>query len=203
MWGGRISIIGLQALNKHLFDNLEMPGDLSRERFIKMLCMDAAELEAVYTEPYIMQDLIGQWSSSQMYEWTKLYQLTQLEYNPIYNYDRTEEETIKDTMSGTSSGTGSTSRTTGGTQQNNVTGYNVDSFSPATQQTVSGTESDLSSASSQSSGKNDRERSVRAYGNIGVTSTQQMMQQEMEIARMNIYEIMIKEFINRFCVQVY
>lgn len=203
MWGGRVSIMGLQALNKHLFDGMEMPGDLSKEQFIKMLCMDAGELEAVYTEPYIMQDLIQQWSSSQMYEWTKLYQLTQLEYNPIYNYDRTEEETIKDTSSGTSSGTSSASKTTSGNQQNNVTGYNTDAFSPMNQQVVSGTESDITSGSSQSSGAADRDRSVRAYGNIGVTSTQQMMQQEMEVARMNIYEIMIKEFINRFCVQVY
>ncbi len=47
-------------------------------------------------------------------------------------------------------------------------------------------------------------RQLRNYGNIGVTTTQQMMLQEMEIAQMlDLTKIIADEFIETFCVGVY
>lgn len=43
---------------------------------------------------------------------------------------------------------------------------------------------------------------LHAHGNIGVT-TQQLIQEEREIARFNLYDIIIEDFKQRFCVLVY
>ena len=50
--------------------------------------------------------------------------------------------------------------------------------------------------------KNDAEN-IRAYGNIGVTTTQQMIEQERETAKFNIFQVILDEFKQRFCVLVY
>lgn len=50
--------------------------------------------------------------------------------------------------------------------------------------------------------KNDTEN-IRAYGNIGVTTTQQMIEQERETAKFNIFQVILDEFKQRFCVLVY
>lgn len=48
------------------------------------------------------------------------------------------------------------------------------------------------------------ERSVLAYGNIGVTTSQDMLTQEMEIAKIiQVVPIIIESFKNRFCLMVY
>ena len=48
------------------------------------------------------------------------------------------------------------------------------------------------------------ERTVLAYGNIGVTTSQEMLTQEMEIAKIiNVVPIIIESFKNRFCIMVY
>lgn len=48
------------------------------------------------------------------------------------------------------------------------------------------------------------QRQLHNYGNIGVTTTQQMMQQEMDIAQMlDLTKIIADEFIETFCVGVY
>lgn len=48
------------------------------------------------------------------------------------------------------------------------------------------------------------ERSVEAYGNIGVTTSQEMLTQEMEIAKIiQVVPIIIESFKNRFCLMVY
>ena len=47
-------------------------------------------------------------------------------------------------------------------------------------------------------------RSVLAYGNIGVTTSQDMLTQEIEVAKIiNVIPIIIESFKNRFCLLVY
>ena len=48
------------------------------------------------------------------------------------------------------------------------------------------------------------DRTMLAYGNIGVTTSQEMLTQEMEIAKMiQVVPIIIESFKNRFCLLVY
>ena len=44
---------------------------------------------------------------------------------------------------------------------------------------------------------------LRAHGNIGVTTTQEMIRQQREIETFNIYDIIIDDFRNRLCILVY
>ena len=44
---------------------------------------------------------------------------------------------------------------------------------------------------------------LRAHGNIGVTTTQDMIRQQREIEQFNLYDIIIDDFRNRFCILVY
>ena len=48
------------------------------------------------------------------------------------------------------------------------------------------------------------ERTMLAYGNIGVTTSQEMLTQELELAKIiNVMPIIIESFKNRFCLMVY
>ena len=48
------------------------------------------------------------------------------------------------------------------------------------------------------------ERTVLAYGNIGVTTSQEMLTQELELAKIiNVIPIIIESFKERFCIMVY
>ena len=53
--------------------------------------------------------------------------------------------------------------------------------------------------------KNDGtvERWRQEHGNIGVTTTQQMIKEEVDVADINIYQIIIDDFKQRFCIMVY
>lgn len=54
-------------------------------------------------------------------------------------------------------------------------------------------------------GNNDTERiyTQRRTGNIGVTTTQQMLEQEREIAKFNMVEYITDSFKKRFCLMIY
>ena len=50
---------------------------------------------------------------------------------------------------------------------------------------------------------NDGEHELHAHGNIGVTTTQEMIEQERQIDRFNLYDIIIEDFKMRFCILIY
>ena len=45
--------------------------------------------------------------------------------------------------------------------------------------------------------------SIRAVGNIGVTTTQQMIEQERNVVQFNVMDYIINEYKNQFCIQIY
>lgn len=65
---------------------------------------------------------------------------------------------------------------------------------------------ETSSSTTGSGTHSDEETFTREYtgkGNIGTMTSQDMIKQEREIAMMDIIDIMIKEFKNRFLIQIY
>ena len=222
-----LSILGLYQREPTLFDELELPGSMNKDVLIDNILYEAATLEAYYPDPNFMKFMIGRWSFMNQSVWQKLYDTTVIEYNPIFNYDRTEEwsenEQMLDkrTLAGTERET-STDNSSGeirssGTVQSelNVSGYNESSYVPR-EQTIE-TPDTLTSNTSEtdrivSIDKNDTEnmdrkrdniRIGRAFGNIGVTTTQQMIQQERETVLFNMYKVITDSFVDRFCLMVY
>lgn len=103
----------------------------------------------------------------------------------------------------------------------NVTAFDTDSYSPNDQQTQdintsshadhSG-ERDLTrteTGSATTSGSRDRDRTenektVRVeQGNIGVTTTQQMMKEQREAVLFSLYDVIMQDFKHEFCVMIY
>lgn len=222
-----LSILGLYQREPTLFDELELPGSMNKDVLIDNILYEAAPLEAYYPDPNFMKFMIGRWSFMNQSVWQKLYDTTILEYNPIFNYDRTEEWSENEQMLDKRTLTGkemetSTDNSSGeirssGTVQSelNVSGYNESSYVPR-EQTIE-TPDTLTSNTSEtdrivSIDKNDTEnmdrkrdniRTGRAFGNIGVTTTQQMIQQERETVLFNMYKVITDSFIERFCLMIY
>ena len=137
--------------------------------------------------------------------------------------------TVSDSGSRKNTGTQSTETTgkdsfTGSgnsTSSDEISAYNSNSFqndkknttnssnSSETNTTTNSTRTDnLSESNSNTrtdnlSEKTDSDRKGRAHGNIGVTTSQQMLQSELDIAKWNIYEQITDLFLSEFCIMVY
>ena len=61
-------------------------------------------------------------------------------------------------------------------------------------------ESDLVNSSGAST---DVKRTARMWGNIGVTTTQQMIEEERRVSEFNISDYIIESFKRRFCLLIY
>lgn len=129
--------------------------------------------------------------------WNKEYEVLGFEYDPISNYDSTEHESIENKNATTKANTGTqstsgnqtVSSTTSGSGKNNVYGFNsataVDDSTSSDSATNSKTSTDSTTRtdnlSESQSGSGTVERSLTRKGNIGVTTSQQMIQSEIDL----------------------
>lgn len=162
-----LSVLGLWNYNPFIFNNMSVPAGIDKATLESNILLECAELEILYADPVFMQMAIREWSKTMLPVWEKLYNTTQLTYNPIHNYDRHEE--YEDTTEATGS-------------QNS---FENAGFVPAAKQDGS------------------VKHEAHLYGNIGVTSTQDMLKQEREVAQYNIYQQIVNDFKNRFCLLIY
>lgn len=97
-----------------------------------------------------------------------IWKTTQYEYNPIENYSMTEE--FNDKNEGSASSSGNASERHSDTPQNSID--NIDDYMSSASK---------SDTAGQSSSKNNNNHTGWRKGNIGVTTSQQMIQSERDI----------------------
>ena len=221
--GMKLSVLGLYNFNSGLFSEMVYPSGFSedeKQTVVGNILAECAELEVLYPDYDTMKGLIGLWSKLNISVWQRIFTASQLEYNPIENYNRTELETIADDHSDTHSGIDSTSSSGSNTETNSGTDTNTNSVTSydSNSQVVHDTSSllhghvvaDYSSGStSLTHGEKivhdgDITRNNHTSGNIGVTTSQQMLEQEIEVAaKLNVINMIVESFKNRFCLLVY
>ena len=182
-----LSIMGMYNFDNTLFDGLQVPSGIDKQDIIDEILTRCAELEVLYPAPSIMKRAIEIWSKSNQIKWQKLYDTMTVEYNPIWNVDANITET--------GSGTREIDRNNAGSNIHSVKGFNETNWAESDKNEIDNTENIGETA-------NDT-RTTRRTGNIGVTTTQQMLEAERQIADFNLIDIIVNSFKYRFCILVY
>lgn len=218
-------------MNYPSYDGNELSAE-EKQMLIDNLMAECSGLEILYPNPFIMKNMISLWSMKEKPTWDRIYRAALLDYDPIENYHRTEHtiETLanydqhsgadtnqasgSDTMNGGSTDTNSGTDTTTG----KMVGYDSATL-------VDHDETDLAHGHVLTNIHNDGttygrkdtfthgekidhggtiKNDIEAFGNIGVTTSQQMIESELELApKLNVFNFIIQSFKDRFCLMVY
>ena len=205
----KISVLGLYQWSNDLFSLMSIPEGLELDIFVNNLLSETCELEVLYPNPEVMKVLIGSWSAKCLPVWEHLYETTQYEYNPIENYNRTDTGRINRSNTRIHSGTDTETRTTNSQSDEYIAGYdsvpsgNNDGLVKNDRLENTGGGTNTLAHGEQIADNGLDTTSLNSKGNIGVTTTQKMIREEREIAEFNIYDRMIKDFMDRFCIMVF
>ena len=215
----KITLIGMNnymdSMNDDLFKYLTLPTGINKQTLVNNILLRGGEFESLYGDPYFLQNMIGVWSDKWQRTFTKWMKALSINYDPLYNYDR--HEIYKDIRSENENvdrsehaSANDTSISTGsGTTQNDVSAYDSATYSPHDQSSSSSTGNNTSNSSSTANGNNKRKldevvsHDAHLYGNIGVTTSQQMLKDELEVNEWNVYEHITDLFLNEFSIYVY
>lgn len=185
---GTVSILGIYQYDDSIFEEMVVPEGVDSSLAVDAILFDNAELEIMYPDPEWLKPLIKLWSERELPVWERIFKAITQDYDPLENYNRTENWNQTDTGSSSASGSN--------TDTHKVTGYNSEDWEGQTQDEA------YSSGNGNSSLQSYHFSNVK--GNIGVTTSQQMLNQELDVAsRTDIYQYISRSFKNRFCLMVY
>lgn len=235
----KITLIGFynyyKAVDKDLFANLTLPAGISKDDVVNNILLKGGEFEVLFSNPEFLENMMLLWSNKNKWTFEKWIKAINIEYDPLYNYDRMEEytdtrtdaETVKRELSNSediskeenvsaadqseSSGTGETTNT--------KSAYDSASYTPHDKSNSSSTGSNVSTSLTNVDGTQHNsttgsdnsnklsngvlEHKAHLYGNIGITSSQTMLKEELEIAKWNLYDQIADLFIQEFCIYTY
>lgn len=190
-----------------LLDGVVVPDGIDTDILKSNIMLEAGLRIPLYSEPETMKEAISVWFLSRAWTFEHLLAIIESEYSPIENYDRNESytRTYDDETDRTETGSGSdtTERSTDGNlvETDDVSAFDATGYQPSTQRT---TDDDRTITDELSYGKtltinDDYKRKEgytgRTHGNIGVTTNQQMIEQEIALlGSFNLYQWIAKQF---------
>lgn len=286
-----LSTIGLYNYDPTLFDELVLPEGLEKELAVNTILMRSGQFEVLYPDPDFFKSQIGYWGRKHYRTFEKWVEALAIEYDPLYNYDRTEEtideehstnhskteadynedrtldteeqrtldtedqrtldtedkrtadlvettvynttdadtqitsETTEKQVAAYDSSTyqnkekdthniGEIDHTKTGDQHLDTTGTDTMTHSGTDTITKSGTDTLTNTGTdklntkgtlSDMSGGEDRTytHKSRVFGNIGITTSMQLLREQLEVQRFNLYDQIADLFVEEFCIMIY
>lgn len=200
MMQATLSVLGLYNWDSSIFDGFSLPDTVDAETLRNLIFSETAELEVLYSDPSIFNMVLRSWSKSRLGDWKRIESALNAEYNPIENYDRTETHSDVYTRNLAEKVTNTSTETHA--ENGKKAAFNDDALVDTDSSTGNSDTNDNNS--SEYTGGDNRNINIRAHGNIGVTTNQQMIEAEIAMRNNhNLYNIILNDFVNKFCLGVY
>ena len=190
---GTLTITGLYNYDNTIFDGWVVPEGVDLAELKNNILYECSGLELTIPTPDLFKICTSSWCRRKARSWERALASMTAQYNPIHNYDR--NETISEAETGSSGHSGELSSTT----EEKTAAFNASTYQAKDRIT-----NDQDSESSATYGKNHQHIS-HVSGNIGVTTSQQMIEAEQKLAEngLNIYQFITRDFKREFTLMVY
>ena len=211
----RFTLYGLYQYDSTLFDDVLLPTGLDKEACINNIIDKSGDLYCYYQVPERAKSQITRWFEMHFIGFERMITALLKEYNPIENTDRYEEEneindiTRNNTASGSDSAQSSGSDETETQVEQKTSAFDSSDYQPqdlnnGTDKTTYGRKDTNTYERVDDSTTNDTShRVLHTHGNIGVTTNQQMIRDELELRVYNIYDVIASMFENDILIQIY
>lgn len=184
----KLTTIGLYEWDDTLFDSMVLPPSIDKDKFVNVFLMEHGEAPVLFPDWDYMKFYLTSWAAKWYDSIERIVAVMNDDYNPLDNYNRHEE--YEDTEKT------DTDYKNNGTIENTVSAYNVNTYQPDTKQ--------LNNNSGDSGVDRNLKHNAHLWGNIGVTTSQQMLKEEMRIREnTNIYSVISDMLYNEVCYYIY
>lgn len=192
----RMTLYGMYQYDPTLFDGVILPEGMDKTLMVNQIVRQSGDLFPYYQVPPQVKLAITEWFTRRKPNFEKLWDGFTAEYNPIENYDRHEDSTETPNITHTLTNSGQDASE----NEADVQGYNATDYTPNSRTKSSGT----SSTSGTDVESGTRAYTSRVHGNIGVTTSAQMLEGELALRKgFDIYVLIAEEFETDNLIQVY
>lgn len=223
-------IRALIAWDSTLFDNMTLPTDedgtavTSIDDIVDTILFKFGDAPLFCPDPAVMKFYITKWSARRQPQWNRFYAAISEKYDPLENYDRLEKTsdylthghkiTTDDDLTHGETVTTDDDLQHGLTTEAQISASNSSTYQPDAKNINSGTDqrditeehtgTDERDYEETHSGIDKRDYDSHIHGNIGVTTSQQMLTSELElIPKLDLLAFIADDFHQEFCLMMY
>ena len=253
-------IRALIAYDSTIFDEMSLPDGIELQEVVDTIIFKYGDTPLFSPDPSVMKYYIKSWSIHRLPLWERFKSAVEAEYNPLENYDRTEDSSIElthghkiitnddlthgekivtnDDLTHGEKIVTNDDLTHGLTVENQISADNESTYQPDNKGINSGKDErdfdethsgkderdfdethsgkDERDLDETHSGKDERDfdethsgtdktvNESHIHGNIGVTTSQQMLASELDlIPRLDVVDYIADDFHNEFCLMIY
>lgn len=198
------------------FDGAVVPDPLNLETVISAIMLRCGLLTPVYNDPATFREATRLWFNTKQWTFSHLIKIIQAEYSPIENVDRYDEHTTSGSYSDAEGGneridsTGNVSHSGSDITTNEVSAFNSSGFQNDRKteyehgENIASTSGDTKTFGKTVNHSGSENYTQHSHGNIGVTSNQQLINQELELLKhFDIYKYIAEQFESDMMIMVY
>ena len=172
---------------KAIFADIELDSRLQISDFCNLLFQRYGNAEPAYNTTNVFKLFSDAWFKRNADTIKRILDALELEYNPIENFDKHEKITRAQDTGGTVTGTGHAT--------DDLSAFNSGAY-------VKNTQADNKNET-KSTGTENETVTNETHGNIGVTTTQQMLTSELELRRYNLLEWIVDKYSGELLSSIY
>lgn len=205
-----MSIINLQDLlriDDTLFDGIPLPENIDRDILENAILRRCISLTPIYTDTRTFKAFTQIFFQTHESIIRKLMATVLLTYDPIENYDRYEEIEREESLT---AGIGNELKRQYGSSdtdssEDSVSAFDSDTYSPSTKRTATSSKGGVDTDTNTRSGQDVTKEKIsnHMHGNIGVTTSQQMIEAERKVAVFNVYDTVARMFEVEMFIGIY
>lgn len=197
-----VNITNKPFINKNSLDFI--PNFLTTEEFQTILTdtitMKYSNLKLRVTSSETIKSICNSIYRMFAYKYEKLYKTLSLEYNPIENYSMIETSKSSKTINKGEAKTTNTTGSQNGTTENQVAPYETSVYNNESKTINNSSERTDILIEDSKIDNEEEEHELNRSGNIGVTTSQQMIESERNVAFFSLYELIAKDIMKEICV---
>lgn len=192
-----------ESQNLDIFDGIILPDGLDKDIVVNTILDMSATNIPLYTDYNLFNMKNRVFFERNLENFTLMYQALKEEYNPIHNYDRYEDRDEERNINEENGRNIDDTVTRDLFTENQVSAFDTNEYQKQSRILDQGNETTKTS-DNYNSNSNDMYRTRNhLYGNIGVTTSQQMLESEIDLRKKyNIYEIIARMWYNEFMIRV-
>lgn len=194
-----LTLSGMYQYDSTIFDGMNLPDELDAEHMKTTILDYCGSNDVRYPDPTILKNMIENFFYINAYMMKTLVGTIIQEYNPIENYDRYEDTSRNINGVGTTNTTAEDSP--GMVTEEKTSAFDSSDYEPTRKTETSGT--NKTTNASISGNQTDDTYTAHMHGNIGVTTNQQMLEAERQIALFSVYKEIALQFENEITIPIY
>lgn len=198
-----LTLLNLLQDSPDLLSNIRLPAGVDRETLINQILFEGCTLFPIYQDPKLFKSMAEHYFTMRYQIHEELFKTLAYDYEPLENYDRIEDRSHSASGTEGINRDRNTDTTSSGSTEQQVSAFNEGDYQPQSKTISEATQGMEEGETIDREHADQGTEHVRIHGNIGVTTSQQMLESQRQVVKFSLYEFIASHFLKTFMIGIY